>query len=259
MAAESLSVFRTWAPRESPWSPWAKPTLFAQALLAPQQQTAEQIASQVPAIPALSLDTLPKPTTRTALILDLPGIVSVQCALQLASRGYQPIPLFNSTIGYEHRNLVDARGIVRAIWLYTEALRACKVPADAPPVFLLDSFRHTGTPNENVYDNRWLIFPQDLPSAHKLRSASITSAIIIQNHGRILHDLRAILRNWRNDSLPVTAFDPFTNTPFGLDFEMSRLAQLRDHLELLFHSFKATSAGGFGALIPDTSTSSGFA
>src|SRR5688572_23454315 len=146
--------FNTWAPEEALWSRWAKPVLFAQ---------------RVGIAPALR--SWPEPReylwlsqgSRTALVVDLPGVESVETGLAVARRGYRPIPLYNTSAGPSA--LVDVAKLVEALASGAMALRDITLLPDAPPAFLIDAdrMRRAVPSNPGRYDNRWVVFPQALP------------------------------------------------------------------------------------------------
>src|ERR1043165_7833111 len=83
--------FLVWAPDQDFWSQWAKPVVFANAPL---------FRDDVPLdIPNLDNAPLPGSFDPAAIVVDLPGEMSVRVGLALAERGYRPVPLFNGTSG----------------------------------------------------------------------------------------------------------------------------------------------------------------
>ena len=76
------------APPHGRWSPWAKPVLFAHI-------------DAVEGLPHIDIPEIRLPIDRakaggTALVVDLPGLESVGLGLELARRGYRPVPPFNA-------------------------------------------------------------------------------------------------------------------------------------------------------------------
>lgn len=105
--------FNAWAPEEWVWSRWAKPSLFTQR----------------PGISSPVLRSWPEPHeylwlsqgSRTALVVDLPGVESVETGIAMARRGYRPIPLYNTSAGPSA--LVDVAELVEALASGAMALR----------------------------------------------------------------------------------------------------------------------------------------
>lgn len=95
--------------------------------------------------------------------MDLPGAQSVATGIAVAMKGYRPVPLYNSCNG--PMPVVDLSELMDVIADGTEALKQRPIHDESPPSFLLDSRRMTGTPLPARFDNRWMTFPQDFPSA----------------------------------------------------------------------------------------------
>jgi len=266
-------VFAVWAPEESPWSLWAKPVLFAQMspVMIFQQEGREPMA--MGAIPPW----LPSSSQRVALVIDCPGALSVELGLAAASAGYRPVPLFNALPGsagtLSHPStdpmaapvqfpiaIVDVWPIISALLLATPQLAGMKLPADAPPAFLLDSNRRSGVGPliPNRFDNRSVSFPTDFPSASFLLSQGIKSALLIQQATTGPEaDLSHTLLRWQKGGIPLqsvelgSAYGPgncVINRPsfFGrVWYRLSLMAGLRPVL------------GGFGGMIPEPSSGGG--
>src|SRR5437879_1661239 len=81
-------VYTAWVPDAPPWSRWAKPVLFAYLDPAQSSVAITQLAGD--------LTRIPPSTERVALVLDLPGAEGVLAGVELAARGYRPVPLYNS-------------------------------------------------------------------------------------------------------------------------------------------------------------------
>src|SRR5262249_52980523 len=160
------ALYATWAPDESPWSPWSKPVLFAHL---PEQLE----LLRPPPEPVAAALYLPH-ERRCALVLDLPGASAVTAGLGLAALGYRPVPLFNSCPPSDADAFkmigaaVDARAILEAIVAGSAELAALALPADAPPAFLLDSRRSAPglSIQPRMFDNRSVVFAADFPSAN---------------------------------------------------------------------------------------------
>src|SRR5689334_20476464 len=123
---------------------------------------------------------LPSASQKVALVIDCPGALSVSLGLAAASAGYRPVPLFNAlpgsaaTIAVPSKDpaapptrypiaMVEVWPIVSALLFATPPLAAMKLPADAPPAFLLDSNRRVGVGPviPNRFDNRSVSFVTD--------------------------------------------------------------------------------------------------
>ena len=147
-------LMETWTPRASIWHPWAKPAIF---------RCAPEHTESMGDLEGAPVDTPWAPRdSETAIVLDLPGQEAVFTALALARRGYQPVPLFNTSHGPEPVN--DLRPTLTALVAGARELATTHVPADAPPAFLLDEARYCGQARYGQFDNRWVTFSEDFPS-----------------------------------------------------------------------------------------------
>lgn len=240
--------FETWAPPGSLWSPWAKPVLFA------QPPVEEVIASPAPLPPRISSIRWPAPGDHLAVVIDLPGVASARLGLVAAGQGYRPVPLFNTTHG--RRAVIDVLPIAKALLEDAPALAGIRLPDDAPPTFLLDADRlprRRGSPG--MFDNRWMVFPQDFPSATRLRSAGITGVLVVRERDLTPEtDLRAVLRLWRRGGLSLHCVT--LATPNILREPVVRASMtlgLLTAFGALGFGVRRNSAGGFGCVVPQPS------
>ena len=164
-------VFSVWAPQGSIWSRWVAPVLFAQTYWDTRIKS-EPVTPQ-------HLPWLQKQMSDIALVVDLPGADSVEVGFALAAVGFRPIPLYNASPGPEEivglgagspgvwNAVIDMGPIVDAISRMTASLQNMQFSQNAAPAFLLDSARLSGTrpADKGTFDNRWMVFPQDFPSA----------------------------------------------------------------------------------------------
>jgi hypothetical protein len=240
-AGDSMTLFATWAPESARWSPWAKPVLFTYQppAVLPLPPTAE-----------LAPERAPSPGERVAIVVDMPGVQSVACGMMLAERGFRPVPLFNTTFG-PGSNLHDVGAVLGSLVVLADQLAALRLPDDAPPAFLIDSGRLKGTPAPASYDNRWMVFPQDFPSARALRASGIESVVVVRRDESAMEpDLRAVLRYWSRDGVSSSLLDPASGARRDAGFDASLLALLTDHMFSWFQGLRRNSAGGFGGVVP---------
>ena len=244
-------LFDLWAPPDAVWSRWAKPVLFAEwppplwfsRAAEPEAPASVEEAAPVPDIPLdLSL----------AVVVDLPGAGAVQTGLALARRGYRPVPSFN---GGDHPGaLVDVEPILRALVAGAGSLGGLQLSPEAPPAFLLDSRRQSpgGTPEPGRYDNRWLAFPQDFPSASFLLSRRIHRVLLIQEPGKTqpADDLAHGLRRWQEAGIEMLLLHPGEGAPAA--FQVAKPPRFRNlfYRALATLGLRRNSAGGFGSVIP---------
>lgn len=246
-------LFDIWAPRGAPWSPWAKPVLFA---------ALDQIVDAVPPISALTDEEAGwlRPFGRhTAFVLDLPGLESMKLGLQMTARGFRPVPLFNAAYG---RNaVVPVLDIVRALRRGGEVLSQVSLPPDASPAFLLDANRRheVGSARPGQFDNRWIVFPQDFPSAAMLKARDVHAVVLVQRSRTTPRDdLAHVLLRWQEAGIAIYARSD--NRPIPEIITVTRPSRYRSFFHRLFATagLLRNSAGGFGSVIPEPGSGSGF-
>jgi hypothetical protein len=252
-------IYETWAPPDGLWSPWAKPVLFAHL----------RESSPLPPvqIPEVRLEWEPAGADRPALVLDLPGLESIGLALELLRLGYRPVPLFNacpdpggidsvSAVGAT-REVVSAMPLLLALIQGADRLKSATLASDAPPAFLLDANRlGIGRPiGPGVFDNRWVVFPTDFPSANYLAAQGIKSVRVV-HRGALSQDLLDVLQIWRRQGIALSHINlDVSATPGLLTWSrnwLSGLSRLARRLWVLM-SLRRNPRGGFGGLVPEAS------
>jgi len=250
-------LFDIWAPPWALWSRWAKPVLFAESSGTPP------IASQTEVLPKLDFlrdDDL-------ALVLDLPSSESVKTGLALAELGYRPVPLFNGTRGPRSLSLtamavVDNDAIAGWLVAGAEILQRRHLPPNAPPAFLLDSRRKAPgiKPSPGRFDNRWVVFPQDFPSASFLLAHDIRRVLLLQSNmqSQPQADLAHVLLRWQQAGLKLLAADG-QNIAYPKPLVVNRPSHFGSlwYRALALVGLRRNSAGGFGSVVPQPSSSSG--
>jgi hypothetical protein len=215
---------------------------------------------EIPPRPVQDVDVrlVPPGGTGAALVVDLPGASGVDWGLSLAGRGYQPVPLYNMTTG-PGTDVVDVWPLIAALRSASHAMASQTLPDDAPPAFLIDSQRLSGAPQPSMYDNRWMIFPQDFPSARMLREGGASRVLVVRHAAPLLSDLRAVLRIWKREGIDSATLDPATGAITELTLDLSIWAVLSDHLSGVWSGLRENSAGGFGGPVPrPRATTGGF-
>lgn len=250
----STSVFECWAPAGSPWSPWAKPVLFAHG------RTEAIESAAVPPLDPAAKAWVHSFGGHAALIADLPGATSLVAGLQLAAAvGMRPVPLYNTCPG--PAAVVEVESLVRLLFGQVGRLASLRLPDTAPPVFLLDSNRRAPgkRPSPGEFDNRWVVFPQDFPSAKVVREHGLLNAVVWQpQSGAPAEDLAHVLLRWQEAGItiwtkgadPATAPEPIA---------VRRPAWYRSvwHHLAVATGLRRSSSGGFGALVPHPSSGRG--
>jgi hypothetical protein len=132
------------------------------------------------------------------------------------------------------------------------------LPADARPAFLLDADRLGGTtqPKPGLFDNRWMTFPQDFPSANFLRAHAIQSVLLIHTRpDQPQEDLAHVLLRWQEAGVPLRVVRPTAgHTPQPLEVRRPRGFRRLWYRVLATFGLRRNSAGGFGAVVPQPSS-----
>jgi len=256
-------LFLVWAPADSVWSPWAKPVPFAE----PKTTLSLDLPTDLPTVDAPSAEIdmsgiLPvnAGNPKVCLIVDLPGVEAVEAGLSLAKLGYRPVPLFNSSNGVNA--VVPVTPIVKRLSSGADILRGLPIDPTAPPAFLLDSNRISGLlpPRPGYFDNRWVVFPQDFPSALILRSQQIEQVIVLQRQTSIHDDLVNVLLQLQAAQMKITIKNASTGEP-PAELPVRRPSRFNfwaRALQLLALQGRRSNAAGFGAVIPTPGEGRGF-
>ena len=242
----NIEAYKIWAPQNVLWTLWAKPVLFA-CMTTSAILEDESISVDLPEIrwkDFLLQD--------TAIIVDLPGLKGVEEGLALAQIGYRPVPLYNGV--YSNTFMTVSTGdLARSLYKGAKVLADIYIRDNAPPVFLLDSMRKgTGSKIPGMYDNRWCVFAQDMPSASFLKKQGIKK-IIVRTEGeksifasKISDDLAHILCRYQEEGIKI-------QHTFGVEPE-NIIVSKPSHFKKLFYRYKVifgltqNPAGGFGGM-----------
>jgi hypothetical protein len=248
MTMTNEQCFEIWAPDASPWSAWAKPVLFSQMSATWTARGEGGLDEGVKAnLPAFASD--------QALVVDLNGTDAVRVGLELARRGWRPVPLFNATTA--PKSVVNVMPTMELLWTAGEQLAQLTISPDAPPAFLLDAQRMQGDPRPGDYDNRSLVLPQDFPSATLLRSRGITSALLIQTGSSgPREDLCHVLLRWQQGGVRLG----WVSTAGGRgDLQVSPPSMFRSawYRLIILLGFRRNNVGGFGGAVPEVSSGGG--
>ena len=192
-------VYRIWAPEGGLWTPWVATMIFAELAYSPGTEELETLA-------------LPELGPACAIVLDLPGERSIRLATQLAdARGYRPVPVIRAWPGptpYESTwttSIVNMKDLIESLCAATPHLLSLNLKPDALPVFALDSNRlpFNGQAPRETFDNRWKVFPQDLPSTEFLKSHGVESVLWVDESSQPLEDLSHVLLRWQEAGLKI--------------------------------------------------------
>lgn len=244
-----VEIFDVWAPSDALWSPWVKPVLFAHMALNPISPFHDDEKAR-----ATEITNWIKPADGTeALVLDVAGKIAIAAGLELARKGYRPVPLFNGNPGTGA--VRDMEPLIDHLMAGTSQLRHARLAPNSPPAFLLDCYRLDGVPSPGRFDNRWVTVPQDFPSAMKLMTEGIRSIQVIR--AKASDDLAHVLLRWQQGGVRLSVREP----PYALSAPVivsapSRFRSLWYRV-LVAAGLRRNSAGGFGSIVPDPSTAGG--
>ncbi|MBI5485779.1 MAG: hypothetical protein HY905_00450 [Deltaproteobacteria bacterium] len=246
-------LFRLWAPDEALWSRWAKPVAFLGTIDddgVPARPAPEGAPAEVVAVPG--------PDAGIAVVVNLPGAASVATGVALAQRGFRPVPLFNGVA--DPNGCIDVQVVRRALQAHAPTIAALPLLPAAPPAFLLDKFRLAGggPPPPGMFDNRWLVLPQDLPSGAFLAGNGIRRAVLLDGPGWLDDDLGHVLRRWQEAGLRLERLDPASPPPVPLDVPRPSRFRSLWYRAAAALGLRPNSAGGFGASVPRPSQSGGW-
>jgi hypothetical protein len=237
-------IFNAWAPEGVEWSDWAKPVLFAQwpDTVTPPATTPEWAEPDYL--------WLPQSAGRTAVVVDLPAVESVRTGIAFARRGYRPVPLFNTSHGPSP--VIEIAPLVLELGRGARQLQTIALASSAPPVFLIDANRMQPSvpPSPGKFDNRWVVFPQDCPSATFLRSRNIAEVLLIHAGGRVQEDLAHVLLRWQQGGLRILSASPSDTSPRELTITPPSWFRRAWYRAITASRLRRNNAGGFGAVIP---------
>ena len=253
----SQETYDAWAPAESVWSQWVKPVLFAHLMDHAGGVAAPPVENTMP-------DDLPRSDGETALVLDLPGGLGAQWAETLARHGYRPVPLYNSgppppfATHASSPTAVEVGPILDAIVTQAQALRSARLPAHAPPAFLLDSKRRIGqagyVPAPGSFDNRSVSLPTDFPSANFLLSRGIRKVVLVQWESMQPEaDLAHTLLRWQRAGIAIQAIAigaTGPRLPQPVTVRRPPLFRMAWYGLLARMRLRPSPLGGFGGLLP---------
>lgn len=245
-------VYAIWSPPDSIWARWSKPVLFTQVREVPEM-VLEPYSGD--------MSWAPKVHQNTAIIVNLPGSESVAMGLALAQMGYRPVPLYNCSNGPSA--VVELNGILNGLISGIEPLQRARISPEAPPAFLVDSNRLIGAlaPSPGRFDNRWVLFPQDFPSATFFKSRGINRVMVVQNRATPEDDLEQVLYPWKKAGMEIYGKIDQSTRPDELDVRRPNGVR---RWYLWYGAFimgaiglRRNSAGGFGSIIPMPSSGGG--
>jgi len=218
-------AFQVWTPaRAWAWTRFAKAALFQNEQAFAPSDDSRAYAGQLIGT-ELPFDLQAYDYRNTVVIIDLPGVESIQYGLKLYMQtGLQPIPMFNAVVGADNggrKDVVDNSGIIKALASGTYVL-ATGSPSQSNDLresvgasFLLDYDRDSSiTYGTDVYDNRWNVIANDLPDSEYLTGAKIKKVLYL-TQGTPHNDIAEILSAYQRNGIQVQIYQCATKTSFG--------------------------------------------
>ena len=256
---DGKTAFRIWSRHAGVWAPWISPVLFVQFR---DIETAFDVSGKAEWLPDAS---------ETALILDLPGATSLSVANALQERGFAVLPIFNASPPPDTRRyslvlseasvqspaVVDVEPLLRGIRAVTAKLQDRPPQQPVAPAFLLDSNRLASMPTkEKYFDNRWMVFPQDFPSAKFLKAQRIHKVLLVQESRMDpLDDLAHVLRRWQDEGIEIharTLRPEVQSKAITVNYPSRYKAMWYRALAIM--GLRRNASGGFGDYVPESSS-----
>jgi hypothetical protein len=174
----------------------------------------------------------------------------VRTGVAFARRGYRPVPLFNTSHGPSA--VLELAPLFLALGRGALQLKSIPLAPQAPAAFLLDADRMQPPvpPSPGKFDNRWVVFPQDFPSATFLRAHGVTEVLLIQNGTNVREDLAHVLLRWQQGGLRLMSASPSDSAPRELVVSKPSWFRQAWYRMLTMLRMRRNNAGGFGAVIP---------
>lgn len=196
-------IYKIWAPLGKKWVDWARPVPFLE--ISNKTSVYKPMGVLLPHLEQLNAE-----DTTTAIIVDLPGATSVEVGIELAKRGYRPIPIYNGVAEQNgSRATTDNHSIVPALVWGASVLSKIELSDNARPAFLTDTHRLQRWKIDcSVFDNSWDVYPQDLPSEKYLIDSGISKILVVGND--LSRDLRAIFAEYTQKKIQIFWTDGYS-------------------------------------------------
>lgn len=235
-----IDLYKKWAPAKSLWSPWVKPTLFRNSYGGTE---------------SVQISTSPKNWLNgfkngTLLIIDLPGEESILEGLSLCRQGFRPVPLYNciNPTG-SYVPVISVSEIVDKFNFGVQVIQESSLASNAPPAFLLDARRLMSIGSSiGMYDNRWCLFPQDMPSADFIKKQGIQYVIVRTDS--IRNDLVHILKRYQDSGIAIFICDNDIGQARKVKVNKPSLFKSLSYRASAIKGLLLNTSGGFGGYVP---------
>ena len=195
-------IYKIYAPNGAKWTDWVRPVPFVAIDTYNRKPIADWMERKVMFLKNYQQD--------TAIFVDLPGKESIELSIDLAYKGYRPIPIFNGTDEQPGSQATTDTYLIESCLINgSEKLKNIKLDNNANPAFLLDSYRtNRYRAKESIFDNSWDLYKQDIPSAEYFKQNGITKIIIVGDV--IQRDLKKIFLKFQEKGIDIYITDGYT-------------------------------------------------
>lgn len=195
-------IYKIYAPNGAKWTDWVRPVPFVAIDTYNRKPIADWMERKAMFLKNYQQD--------TAIFVDLPGKESIELSIDLAYKGYRPIPIFNGTDEQPGSQATTNTYLIESCLINgSEKLKNIKLDNNANPAFLLDSYRtNRYRAKESIFDNSWDLYKQDIPSAEYFKQNGITKIIIVGDV--IQRDLKKIFLKFQEKGIDIYITDGYT-------------------------------------------------
>ena len=195
-------IYKIYAPNGAKWTDWVRPVPFVAIDTYNRKPIADWMERKAMFLKNYQQD--------TAIFVDLPGKESIELSIDLAYKGYRPIPIFNGTDEQQGSQATTNTYLIESCLINgSEKLKNIKLDNNANPAFLLDSYRtNRYRAKESIFDNSWDLYKQDIPSAEYFKQNGITKIIIVGDE--IQRDLKKIFLKFQEKGIDIYITDGYT-------------------------------------------------
>ena len=195
-------IYKIYAPNGAKWTDWVRPVPFVAIDTYNRKPIADWMERKAMFLKNYQQD--------TAIFVDLPGKESIELSIDLAYKGYRPIPIFNGTDEQPGSQATTNTYLIKSCLINgSEKLKNIKLDNNANPAFLLDSYRtNRYRAKESIFDNSWDLYKQDIPSAEYFKQNGITKIIIVGDE--IQRDLKKIFLKFQEKGIDIYITDGYT-------------------------------------------------
>lgn len=195
-------IYKIYAPNGAKWTDWVRPVPFVAIDTYNRKPIADWMERKAMFLKNYQQD--------TAIFVDLPGKESIELSIDLAYKGYRPIPIFNGTDEQPGSQATTDTYLIESCLINgSEKLKNIKLDNNANPAFLLDSYRtNRYRAKESIFDNSWDLYKQDIPSAEYFKQNGITKIIIVGD--AIQRDLKKIFLKFQEKGIDIYLTDGYT-------------------------------------------------